>query len=141
VTESCWSTSIRTSTTARSARDRRAISVPLGRVTNLPPAADIRLADLAELTEAGASSRRHGVAGMAKVVQALDGIGPRDEPLDVARFGPKFDAQAVPVAATGSRARFARRCAIGVPPTPDPATAAVQLRSELPRLADRGARP
>jgi hypothetical protein len=27
--------------------------------------------------------------------QALDGIGPQDEPLHVARFGPKFDAQGV----------------------------------------------
>jgi len=27
--------------------------------------------------------------------QALDGIGPADEPLHVARFGPKFDAKGV----------------------------------------------
>jgi hypothetical protein len=37
--------------------------------------------------------------------EALDGIGPQDEPLHVARFGPKFDAQGV---LAGSRG--AKRC-------------------------------
>ena len=36
--------------------------------------------------------------------QALDAIGPADEPLHVARFGPKFDAQGV-LAGTRDSAR------------------------------------